>query len=489
MKKMMLALSLPLVAMAFGSNLLVNGDFADGFRAWDGNSYAGGKGSVGAASTGAFEDEQRFAKLVKSEGPGGAQMMQQARLPKAAAVLKFSFRAKGCPSNVYVKFLEADGKTPFLDSLGKPAQVKVVFGGATEWRDVKETLKVPPAAQGKDGWVRVHFGILAGQVEQVLLVDDVSLVAESAEAPAEIRPLDFRFAPTPAPDASYRTVEAVEDFSFELKDGLILRSGEPHFWVGNGVDLGAGHATPVGLWLARLQGQEFAAITDGVDWNAKLDGNTLSFSVGRIPAANVAWIREAERLGFIAQPTVTSRYFKWSNLKKYTKDHPDFADIHYDAGHYLSLDTGHPVGRRLLAEKRKGLLTQLKDDRRLVLELARQGVVRHLGEGEVRRARDGERRVEDEVCGLVAGRAAPSAGGHPLFRRTGPEDRAARVGAQEPAGDVLRLAHVRPGGHGEEPCGRGRGREGVRPRRAGRTRRARTSQRLGRLPVLPAGGG
>lgn len=372
MKTMMLALSLPLVAMASGSNLLVNGDFTDGFRAWDGNSYAGGKGSVGAASTGAFEDEQRFAKLVKSEGPGGAQMMQQARLPKEAAVLKFSFRAKGCPSNVYVKFLEADGRTPFLDSLGKPAQAKVVFGGATEWRDVTRTLKVPPAAQGKDGWVCVHFGILAGQVEQVLLVDDVSLVAESAGTPAEIRPLDFKFAPTPAPDASYRTVEPVEDFSFELKDGLILRNGEPHFWVGNGIDLGAGHATPVGLWLARLQGQEFAAITDGVDWNAKLDGDTLSFSVGRIPAANVAWIREAERLGFIAQPTVTSRYFKWSNLKKYTKDHPDFADVHYDTGHYLSLDTGHPVGRRLLAEKRKGLLTQLKDDRRLVLELARE---------------------------------------------------------------------------------------------------------------------
>lgn len=358
--------------VAVAANLLTNGDFADGFRAWDGNSYAGGKGSVGAVCEGAFEDEKRFAKLVKSEGPGGVQMMQQVRLPKDAAFLRFSFRAKGCPSNVYVKFVQADGRTPVLDSLGNPAQAKVVFEGASEWLEVTRTLKVPPAAQGQGGWVRVHFGILCGQVEQALSVDDVTLSVQEAEEPRPVRPLAFKFAPTPAADASYCPVEPLADYSLELKDGLILRCGEPHFWVGNGIDLGAGHATPVGLWLARLQGQEFAAITDGVDWNAKLDGDELTFSVGRIPAANVAWIREAERLGLLAQLTVTSRYFKWSNLRKFTKDHPDFADIHYDAGHYLSLDTGHPVGRRLLAEKRKGLLTQLKDDRRLVLELARE---------------------------------------------------------------------------------------------------------------------
>lgn len=357
---------------SMSANLLENGDFSDGIKGWNGGNYAGGRGCVGAASEGASDDERRFAKLVKSEGPGGAQLMQQVRLPDDAALLEFFFRAKGCPANVYVRFIEPDGKTPFRDSHENPASLKVVFNGAAEWQEISRTLKVPPSAKGNGGWVRVHFGILCGQVENVLLIDDVSLVARKDERPEEACSLEFKFAPTPPADNSYRPVDPVEDFTFELKDGLILRNGEPHFWVGTGNDLGSGQTTPAGLWLARLQGQEFAAIAGDPDWSGKLDGDELTFSIARNSPGFIAWIREAERLGFIAQPTVTSRYFKWSGLRKFTKDHPDFADIHYDAGHYLSLDTGHPVGRRLLAEKRKGLLAQHKDDRRFLFEFARE---------------------------------------------------------------------------------------------------------------------
>lgn len=353
------------------ANLLANGDFGRGFASWGGNSYAGGEGSVGVAYAGSGEEEQTFARLVKTRGPGGAQMFQSAALPKGIGRLRFSFRAKGCPSNVYVKFLRADGRTPFPDSRGQPAQAKVVFAGAAGWTPVSAVLQVPAVAQAAGGRVVVHFGILGGATENVLCVDDVVLCPEETET-AVPAPLTFAFAPTPKPDETYRPVEPLEDFSLAARDGLLLRNGEPHFWVGNGVDLGASHATPVGLWLAKMQGQEFVCVTDGIDWTATLDGDTLTLGATRIPAANLAWMREAQRLGLLVETLVTSRYFKYSNLKKYAQAHPDFADIHYDVGHFLSVDTGHPVGRRLLAERRKGVLTQLRDDPKLVLEFARE---------------------------------------------------------------------------------------------------------------------
>ena len=354
------------------ANLLANGDFKSGLAPWRGNSYGGGAGSVGVAYEGGGEDERAFARLVKTRGPGGAQLFQSATLPKGAGSLRLAFRAKGCPANVYVKFLKADGKTPFLDSLGRPAQAKVVFGGFADWKPVEAVLTVPAAAQGAGGTVVVHFGILAGASENVLLLDDVALAPVADGEVRAPKPLTFAFAPTPAPDASYRPVEPVADFTVEARDGLLLRDGKPHFWVGNGVDLGSAHATPVGLWLAKLQGQEFVCPTDGIDWTAKLDGDTLTLGATRVPAANLAWIREAQRLGLLAEVLVTSRYFKYSSLKKFAQAHPDFGAFHYDAGHYLSLDTGHPVGRRLMAEKRKGLLTQLGDDPKIVLEFARE---------------------------------------------------------------------------------------------------------------------
>ena len=192
-------LSLTPSAARSAANLLANGDFGRGFASWGGNSYAGGEGSVGVAYAGSGEDEQSFARLTKTRGPGGAQMFQTASLPKGVDRLRFAFRAKGCPSNVYVKFLRADGRTPFLDSRGQPAQAKVVFSGAQGWTPVSATLQVPAAAQADGGRVVVHFGILGGATEVVLCVDDVVLSPEQAETSAPA-PLTFAFAPTPAPD-------------------------------------------------------------------------------------------------------------------------------------------------------------------------------------------------------------------------------------------------------------------------------------------------
>jgi hypothetical protein len=180
MKKALLlsaALLLFLPLTSFSENLLANGGFSDGIKGWNGGNYSGGKGFVGAASEVSAGDTKHFAKLVKNEGPGGAQMMQQVRLPDDASNLEFSFRAKGCSANVYVGFFKSDGCTPFRDSLGNPAKVKIVFDGSPQWRKVESVLKVAPSARGGSGWVRVHFGILGGPVEKSLLIDDVSLVA------------------------------------------------------------------------------------------------------------------------------------------------------------------------------------------------------------------------------------------------------------------------------------------------------------------------
>lgn len=185
-------------------------------------------------------------------------------------------------------------------------------------------------------------------------------------------PLKYEFRDPLPKVKGYAPVVPMDDFTIELRDGLILRNGKPFFWVGNGCDLGSAHSTPLGLWLARLAGQTYVTVPDGASFNPKYADGTLTVGGCSISAGNLSWAREAERLGMVVQSTVTSRYFKWSEMRRYTKDHPDFADIHYNAGHYLSIDTGYEAGRRILTAKRRDVFTQFEDDPKYLAEFARE---------------------------------------------------------------------------------------------------------------------
>lgn len=196
--------------------------------------------------------------------------------------------------------------------------------------------------------------------------------ADAGAVKAETPSLKYAFR-DPLPKAKgYSPVVPIDDFTVEMRDGLILRNGKPYFWVGNGCDLGSAHSTPLGLWLARLAGQKYVVAPDGASFNAKCVDGTLTVGGCSIPIGNRSWIREAERLGMVVQTTVTSRYFKWSEMRRFTKDHPDFADIHYNAGHYLSLDTGYEAGSRILSAKRRDVFAQFEDDPKYLAEFARE---------------------------------------------------------------------------------------------------------------------
>ena len=55
-------------------------------------------------------------------------------------------------------------------------------------------------------------------------------------------------------DRDVERVPMVERFSFEAKDGLLLRNGKPFFWTSDGSSLGGVHSTPLGMWLSKLHG-------------------------------------------------------------------------------------------------------------------------------------------------------------------------------------------------------------------------------------------
>ena len=154
-----------------------------------------------------------------------------------------------------------------------------------------------------------------------------------------------------------KPVPQIAPFSWEAKDGLLWRNGKPDYWIGNGSDLGASQATPVGLWLAWLQGTKMISVTHSTTRFDVRETNGVLVARGDLRPSAVPWLREAIRLGFLTQ--APDGFFKpeGSAWQPFLVKYPALAQSIYDSGHHMGADPATPIGRAALVEKRAPLFS------------------------------------------------------------------------------------------------------------------------------------
>ena len=147
---------------------------------------------------------------------------------------------------------------------------------------------------------------------------------------------NFRFGP----------VECLSPVGMSLADGLMLKNGKPHFWIGIGDGPGAYQQSPLGLWLAWLQGTDAVTINHGWKWNVREEKDgTVAVEV-RSDKAILSWHREALRLGLLTD-WFDGEEYKWlpSEQRAIIERHPELAKAIQTYGHYLKTDFVSHGGR------------------------------------------------------------------------------------------------------------------------------------------------
>ena len=159
-------------------------------------------------------------------------------------------------------------------------------------------------------------------------------------------------------DKDVKSVPMVERFSFEAKDGLLLRNGRPFFWTSDGASLGGVHSTPLGLWLSKLHGATLVSMPHSsciVRGAERSDGIHLSATIDE---SYFSWLREAIRLGFLTQaPEGAFHPAQSGSLPPLLSKYPHLLETIYDHGHYMGTDPGSDLGLKLLDAKRSPLFT------------------------------------------------------------------------------------------------------------------------------------
>ncbi|MBE6397660.1 MAG: hypothetical protein E7046_11710 [Lentisphaerae bacterium] len=150
----------------------------------------------------------------------------------------------------------------------------------------------------------------------------------------------------------------VEQFTYEAKNGLLLRNGKPFFWTSDGSSLGGVHSTPLGMWLSRLHGATLVSMPHSsciVRGAEQADGIHLSATIDE---SYFSWLREAIRLGFLTQaPEGFFHPAKSASLPRLLAKCPHLLESIYDHGHYMGADPGSDLGLKLLDAKRSPLFT------------------------------------------------------------------------------------------------------------------------------------
>ena len=159
-------------------------------------------------------------------------------------------------------------------------------------------------------------------------------------------------------DEKVEPVPIVERFTYEAKDGLLLRNGKPFYWTSDGASLGGVHSTPLGLWLAKLHGTTLVSMPHSsciVRGAERADGIHLSPTIDE---SYFSWLREAVRLGFMVQaPEGFFHPAKSVSLPSLLAKHPHLLESIYDCGHYMGADPGDELGIAVLDAKRYPLFT------------------------------------------------------------------------------------------------------------------------------------
>ena len=333
--------------------------FAMGAAEWFGGPYGGGPGRI------SFEQDgtNAYARLEKDRGPGATQIISRNPAAIGAArrfEVSFSHRGADGAFRWRLERRNAKGRyEPVKNSAGHDFAEYVPFKGATNWTRHVQTVHVPARLVDGANAVSVKFDVWGGNAPRTLDVCDVKVEAVPVVTPPapppvnitlEVAPKDEGFGPVPflwKPDAT-------------ISDGLLLRGGKPFFWVGTGCDLGASQATPVGLWAAKLLGYTVVSLDPHGGLSLVIDDGTNATLRATVNLTGVSHFRETARLGFYVDHFGNGVY-KWSPLRKFAEAHPDFGEIHYDHGHYINMDTGHPLGLALQTAKREAYFRHVAD--------------------------------------------------------------------------------------------------------------------------------
>ena len=118
---------------------------------------------------------------------------------------------------------------------------------------------------------------------------------------------NFKIKAALADPQKVQPVPVLDSFKWGIDGGILTRNGKPFFWLGNGVDLGAAQATPVGLWLAKVQGVSAVATPHNVGYpSGREDAEGVVHVSASAQSSAYSWLREIVRLGFLAETCDTS---------------------------------------------------------------------------------------------------------------------------------------------------------------------------------------
>lgn len=171
----------------------------------------------------------------------------------------------------------------------------------------------------------------------------------------------------PRTDVPYGPVPALAPVGMSLTNGVMLKHGRPHFWIGNGDGDAASQQGHFGVWLAWLQGADAVTLNHGMKVNARVADDGVVEVWDEPDLAIQSWRREAVQLGLLCDffhshepgtggQTCTAEAYQLS-----LKD-PALHEIYYHLGHHLGFDTGSDEGLAFSLAHRKALFDYLKQE-------------------------------------------------------------------------------------------------------------------------------
>lgn len=360
MKMLFSAFAAFAAATAFGGNLAVNGDFSSPLKkGWIGGSFSGGEGNVGIV---AGKDGNPFVRIEKTKGPGGSQLISHPVSLQGAARFRFAMRYRRNGGIAFLRYRTHDGKRWRV--LKGPTGKEVSFilhdlkasspGDGGRWLSYERIIEIPKLVREQNPGLVLQFQAYprkdgtAGFFE----IDDIA-VEPLEELHEQVKPkvaLSVKESPLAG---GYRPVEKIYPWKWEIKNGLFYRNGRPYFFCGWGDATGGGMEGAAGIWLARLQGMRFLGTYFHPNMRVEKESEgSYAIQAGSTPGW-ISWQRESSRFGMLTEPHPLVSYSPHSQLGKFTAEHPEWKEIYFNLGHYVSTDTGNPVGLQMLTEARR----------------------------------------------------------------------------------------------------------------------------------------
>ena len=354
-----MAVCLPLGALAAGAktNLVENGDFSSPLKnGWFGGNFGGGEGGIRIEGGGSGNP---FALVEKTRGPGGSQLMSQTVSLQGATRFRFSMRYRRNGGLAFLRYrTREDGRWRVIKG---PAggevsitlhDLKTSSGG--QWLSYERIVDIPRLVQAKNPGLMMQFQAYpkkdgtAGFFE----IDDV--VIEPLEAEVKTQGPEVSLVAGEKPlDEGYAPVKKLFPWKWEIKNGLFYRNGRPYFFCGWGDSTGGGMEGAAGVWLARLQGMRFLGTYFEPNMRVEKSGGNEYVVYSASRPGWISWQRESARFGMLTEPHPLVGYGRHSPLGRFTEEHPEWKEIYFDLGHYVSTDTGNPLGRKIWTEARR----------------------------------------------------------------------------------------------------------------------------------------